>query len=58
MVTIYQCQKCGQIVAKGGLICEVAPKCPKCGSWLIMQIDFSPRYWYLYLKQFYQSKFK
>ena len=58
MVTIYQCEKCGQIFTEGGVICKVVEKCPKCGSWLILPIDFSPRYWYFCLKQFFQSKKK
>jgi hypothetical protein len=35
---------------------RVVDKCPKCGSWLILPIEFSPRYWYHCLKQFFQSK--
>lgn len=58
MVSIYQCEKCGQIFPEGGIICEVAPKCPKCGSKLVTPIAFSPRYWFYYLKQFFQSKKK
>ena len=56
MVTINQCQKCGQIFPEGGVICKVVDKCPECGSWLILPIEISPRYWYLCLKQFFQSK--
>ena len=29
MVTIYQCEKCGQIFPEGGIICRVVDKCPE-----------------------------
>ena len=58
MVTLCQCQKCGQIFPEGGVICEVVDKCPKCGSWLVPSIELSPRYWFLCLKQFIWPKKK
>ena len=58
MVTIYQCEKCGQIFPEGGVICKVVYKCPKCGGLLILPIQISPRYWCLCLKRFFQSKKK
>ena len=41
-----------------GVICKVVDKCPKCGSWLVLPIELSPRYWFLCLKLFFQSKKK
>ena len=55
MVTIYQCERCGQITPKGGVICEVVRKCPNCGSRFVVPLLISPRFWYNYLKSFYLS---
>ena len=58
MVSLYQCERCGQIFPEGGVICKVVEKCPKCGSRLVVPIKFSPSYWFHCLKQFLQSKKK
>ena len=55
MVRLYQCQKCGQIITEGGFIFKTVDKCPKCGSRWVMPIEFSPRYWFYYLKLLIQK---
>ena len=35
---------------------EKTLKRPMCGSWLVILIEFCPRYWYFCLKQFFQPK--